>query len=65
MYFYGYFETNVLINFFILPRWTESITWQDFFPAIKRDPGSSKEESRLAGMKLVACNRRMSFMKSL
>ena len=58
MYFYGYFQTDVLINFFIPLRRAEAITWKNFVPP-KRDPGSTKEGSRLAGMKLFTCNRRM------
>ena len=58
MYFYGYFQTDVLINFFIPLRRAEAITWENFVPA-KRDPGSTIEGSRLAGMKLFTCNRRM------
>ena len=52
MYFYGYF----LIKFFILHRRVEAITWENFVPA-KRDPGSTKEASRLAGMKRFTCNQ--------
>ena len=55
MYFYGYFQTDVLSNFFIPLRLVEAITWENFVPA-KRDPGSTKEGSRLAGMKLFTCN---------
>ena len=58
MHFYGYFETDVLINFFIPLRRAEAIAWKNFVPA-KRDPGSTKEGSRLAGMKLFTCNCRM------
>ena len=58
MYFYGYFQTDVLINLFIPLRQAEAITWGNFVPA-KRDPGCAKEGSRLAGMKLFTCNRRM------
>ena len=58
MYFYGYFQTDMLINFFIPLRRAEAITWENFVPG-KRDPGSTKEGSRLAGMKFFACNRRM------
>ena len=54
MYFYGYF----LINFFIPPSQAEAITWEKFVPA-NRDPGCTKEGSRLAGMKRFTCNRRM------
>ena len=53
MYFYAYF----LISFFIPPRQDEAITWENFVPA-KRDPGSTKEGSRLAGMKRFTCNHR-------
>ena len=58
MYFYGYFQTDAVINFFIPIRRAEAITWKNFVPA-KRDPGSTKEGSRLAGMKRFTCNRRM------
>ena len=58
MYFYGCFQIDVLINFFIPLRRAEAITWENFVPE-KRDPGSTKEGSRLAGMKLFTCNRRM------
>ena len=51
MYLYAYFQTGVLINFFIPLRRAEAITWKNFVPA-KRDPGSTKERSRLAAMKL-------------
>ena len=54
MYFYGYFQTD----FFIPLRRAEAITWKNFVPG-KRDPGSTKEGSRLAGMKPFTCNRRM------
>ena len=58
MYLYGYFQTNVLMNFSIPLRRAEAITWKNFVPA-KRDPGSTNEGSRLAGMKLFTSNRRM------
>ena len=48
MYFYGYFQTNVLINFFIPLRRAEATTRENFVPA-KRDPGSTKEGSRFPG----------------
>ena len=35
------------------------------FVSAKRDPGSTKEGSRLAGMKPFTCNRKMAFMKNL
>ena len=54
MYFHGYF----LINFFIPVSRTEAITWESFVPA-KRDPGSTKEGSRLAEMKLFTCNHKV------
>ena len=53
-----------LIKFFVALRRTETITWENFVPA-KRDPGSSKAGSRLAGMKHFLCNHRIKFMKSL
>ena len=55
------FFKNVLFNFFIPLRRAETITWRNFVPA-KRDPGSrdpGKEGSRLAGLKLFTCNRRI------
>ena len=58
MYFYEFFEVDVLINFFIALRRAEAITRKNFVPA-KRNPGSTKEGSLLAGMKLFTCNRRM------
>ena len=58
MYFYEFFQTDVLINFFIPLRVRVWVTWKNFVPA-KRDPGSTKEGSRLAGMKLFTRNRRM------
>ena len=58
MYFYGYFQTDVLINFFIPLRRAEAIIWENFVPA-KRDRGSTIEGSRLAGIKLFTSNRRM------
>ena len=51
MCFYGFFQTDVLINFFISLRQPEAITWKNFVPA-KRNPGMAKEGSRLTGMKL-------------
>ena len=65
MHFYGYFETDALINFFILTRQAEMITWENFIPAIKWDPGNTKEGSYLAGMKHFACNHRFITVKSL
>ena len=53
-----------LIKFFVAFRRTEAITWENFVSA-KRDPGSTKAESRLAGMKLFPCKHRIKFMKSL
>ena len=53
MYFCGY----LLINFFIPVRRAETITWENFFPA-KRDAGSTKDGSGLAGMKLFTSNHR-------
>ena len=60
MYFYGFFQTDVLINFFISLRWDEGITWENFVPA-KRDVGSTKEGSRLPGMKIFTCNCKICF----
>ena len=58
MYFYGYFPTDVLINFFIPIRRAEAITLKNFV-SVKRDPDSTKDGSSLAGMKPFTCNRRM------
>ena len=58
MHFYGFFQTGVLINFFTPFRSAEAITWENFVPA-KWDPGSTKEGSRLAGMKPFTCNRKV------
>ena len=52
MSFYGYFETDVLINFFTPPRQAEKFTWEDFVLTIKQDTGSTKKGSCLARMKL-------------
>ena len=49
MYFFGFFQTDLLINFFIPLKWAEAITWENFVPA-KRDPVSPKDGFRLAGM---------------
>ena len=64
MYFDRYFQTDVLINFFIPLRRAEAITWENFVSA-KLNPGSTKKGYRLAGMKLFTCNRMMYFMKNL
>ena len=58
MYFYGFFQTDVLLNFFIPLRRAEAITWENFVLG-KGDPGSTIEGSRLAGTKLLTYNRRM------
>ena len=58
MYFFGFFQTVVLINFFVPLRRAEAITWENFLP-VKRDPGSTKKGSRIAGMKLFTCNRKV------
>ena len=58
MYFYGFFQTDVLINFFIPLRQAESITWENFGPG-KRDLDSTKEGSHLARIKLFTCNRKI------
>ena len=51
-----FFQTDVLINFFIPLRRAEAITWENFVSA-KRDPGSTNKGSRLAGMKLSTGSR--------
>ena len=48
MYFYGSFQTDVLINFFIPLRRDEAIAWGNFVPE-KRDRGSTKQGSLLPG----------------
>ena len=58
MYFFGIFQIDVLINFFIPLNRAEAITWENLVPA-KRDLGIKKEGSRLAGMKPFASNRRI------
>ena len=55
MYFYQYFQTDMLINFLIPLRRAETITRQNLFPA-KRDPGRTKEGFRLAGTKFFTCD---------
>ena len=57
MYFYAYFQTDILVNLFI-PLWrrAKAITWQNFVPA-KQHSGRTKEGSRLAGMKLFTRNQ--------
>ena len=47
-----------LTNLFIPLMRAEAITWENFILA-KRDPSSTKEGSRLAGMKLFTCNRKI------
>ena len=47
MYFYAFFQTDVLINFFNLPRRAEAITWENFIP-VNRDPGSTTTDPILA-----------------
>ena len=51
MYVHGFFQTDVLINFFIPLRRAKAITW-GYFVLVKRDPGNSKD----AGMNLITCN---------
>ena len=58
MYFYGFFQIDMLINCSIPLRQAEVITWENFVPE-KREPGSTKEGSRLACLKLFACNRKI------
>ena len=52
MYLYGFFQTDVLIAFFILLRWAEAITWENIVPE-KRDPRSTKEGFWDAGIKVI------------
>ena len=56
IYFFGFFQTDVLINFFIPVRQAEVFTWENFVPA-KKDPCFTKEGSHLAGMKLYVIRR--------
>ena len=51
MYFYGVFQTDVLIKFFIPFRPAKAITRKSFVPT-KWDPGITEEGYRLARMKL-------------
>ena len=54
-----------IFQFFLSPHGRPyKITWEDFVGS-KRDPGSTKEGSCLAGMKLFTWNCRIQFMKSL
>ena len=64
MYFYGFFQIDLLINFFIPLRWAKSVTWKNFVLA-KRDPGSTKEGFHLVKMNRFTCNRKIKFMKNL
>ena len=45
-------------NFFIPLNRAGAITWENFVLA-KRDAGSAKERSQLAGMKRFMCNRKI------
>ena len=49
---------HVLSYVFIQPGWSETIAWENYIPT-KWDPDSTKRESRLAGMKLSTCHRRI------
>ena len=43
MYFYGFFQTDVLINIFIPLRQAEAVTWENFVPVVqKRDTALPK-----------------------
>ena len=46
--FYGFSQTDVLINFFIPLRRVEAITWGNFVPP-KRDPSIQKRDLTLSG----------------
>ena len=59
-----FFQTNVLINFFISLRRDEATTWESFVSA-NRDPGSTNKGSRLARMKLFTCSHNMYLTKNL
>ena len=58
MCFYGFFQADMLINFFIPLRRAKAITWENFVPA-KRDPGSTKDGSRLVEIKFFTCNHKI------
>ena len=58
MYFNGFLQIDMLINFFILLRRAEAISWENFVPE-NWDPGSTKEGSNLAGMKPFTCSRKI------
>ena len=45
MFFYGFVQTDVLINLFIPLRQAEATTWENFIPA-KQNTGSTKEGSQ-------------------
>ena len=63
--FLFFFLCKHVLNYVFVPlRRTEMITWENYIPA-RRDPSIMKKGSGLAGMKLVICNRRMLYMKSL
>ena len=59
-----YTSMDIFKKKIFIPLSVEAIAWEILVPA-KWDPGSTNEGSRLAGMNLFTCNRRMSFMKSL
>ena len=48
MYFDGFFQTGVLINFFIPFRRAEVIKWENIVPA-KRIPAVQKRDPALPG----------------
>ena len=56
VYFFGFFQTDVLINFFIPLRQAEAFTWEILVQA-KKDPSCTKEWSCLAGMKVYVVAR--------
>ena len=49
---YRYFQTNVLINFFIPLKRAEAITWENFVPA-KLDPRCKKKDPTLPGWNVL------------
>ena len=58
MHFYGYFQTDVLINYFIPFRRAETITWKNFVPAgipavQKRDPSCRHESFYMLSQDLI------------
>ena len=59
MYFYRYFQIDLLIKIFILLRQAEVITWENFI-LVKRDPAVQKRDPVLSGWNflhvIAGCN---------